>query len=477
MSTVAAYQLASAGLAVVMIEEGRYWDRRHFTGNHREMTQRLYRMNGITGSLGNAPVIIPMGRAVGGTTTINSGTCFRTPPQVLADWRQQGFADLTPDMLAPHFESVEAVLEVQPGTKAAIGPIGDLIQTGASKLGFTDIHPLDRNASGCDGQALCQFGCPTDAKRSTNVSYVPKALEKNAFLFTRYRATKILRDGDRVAGVLATGSEGAVAGKTLRVKARAVVVAMGSLLTPIFLRENGVRHPWLGRNLSIHPCGGVSAWFPGLDMHNTAAIPQGFGIGDWAGRGIRFEGGTPPLPAHALAIPQHGPDFIRALEQYRETAFFGFMIKDESRGRVYKSPVPGLPLVRYSMNRADLARYVEAFAALSRIYFAAGASAVSPLGCARMPILASVKDVDDFAQRAWKPNDFIVSAYHPLGTARLGLTPGAGVIDPNHQVYGHTGLYVMDGSAVPSSLGVNPQITIMTLANRAAERLAQHLSA
>ena len=75
--------------------------------------------------------------------------------------------------------------------------------------------------------------------------------------------------------------------------------------------------------------------------------------------------------------------------------------------------------------------------------------------------------------RAW---DLDVSAYHPLGTARMGMDPASSVIGPDHQMHDTQGLYVVDGAAVPSALGVNPQITIMALATRAAEKIAEALT-
>src|SRR5690606_1672637 len=107
--------------------------------------------------------------------------------------------------LAPWFEGVESMLRVQRADPRHVGPIGDVMRAGAASLGLRDAHPLMRNAEGCDGQGLCQFGCPTDAKRSTNVSYMPAALDSGAFLYTGMKARQLLRDGQRVTGVVATG--------------------------------------------------------------------------------------------------------------------------------------------------------------------------------------------------------------------------------------------------------------------------------
>ena len=72
--------------------------------------------------------------------------------------------------------------------------------------------------------------------------------------------------------------------------------------------------------------------------------------------------------------------------------------------------------------------------------------------------------------------DFELSDYHPLGTARMGMDPRRSVVGPDHQAHDLPGMYIVDGSAVPSSLAVNPQVTIMALASRAAEKLAARLS-
>lgn len=472
----AAYELASRGLAVVMLEEGNYYDRRDFTGKLTDVIPKLYRAAGATATIGNTVIPVPVGRSVGGTTTINSGTCLRTPDRVLNEWVKAGLVDLTPENMVPFFESVEEVLQVQAADPKYVGEIGKVIEQGAKAMGFRQTHPLMRNAAGCDGQGLCQFGCPTDAKQSTNVSYVPRALAQGAFLFTGVKATRLLMNGNQVKGVKAQGSgkDGVV--RHLTVNAPKVIVSMGTFFTPLFLQANGIKNRWLGANLSIHPAGAVTGHYPDRDFANTRTIPQGYGVSDWADDDIMFEGGTPPFVAHGLLNPMTGDDFIDFTESYQRTAYFGFMIKDQSRGKVRRGLHPDVPLITYNMNRRDFQLFLKATTALAKIHLRAGADYVHVGGLAKHPKIYDEATVDKVLASGLKPRNFTISAYHPLGTCRIAANPGNGVCDIDHQVFGVDGLYVMDGSSVPSSLGANPQVTIMALASRAAQKLAERIS-
>jgi hypothetical protein len=181
---VAAKELAEAGVAVVMIEEGDYADRRDFADRPVANQRKLYRDAGATFSIGNVAIPIPLGRTVGGTTAVNSGTCFRAPDRVLRRWGDElGLTGLSPDHMAPYFDRVEEVLQVAATPATILGGNAHVIMRGAERLGYRH-RPLRRNAPGCDGQGVCCFGCPTDAKRSTNVSYVPLALRAGAELYT-----------------------------------------------------------------------------------------------------------------------------------------------------------------------------------------------------------------------------------------------------------------------------------------------------
>lgn len=468
----AAYELASRGMAVAMIESGDYYDRRHFDGKYLDAFKRIYRFHP---AVGNGFVTVITGDSVGGTTTINSGTCFRTPEEVLRRWQYDGLADFTPAEMAPYFSAVERMVGVEEASAAAVGPLYDTVRKGAAALGYHDVHRLHRNATGCDGQGLCQYGCPTEAKRSTNVSYVPSALNAGAVLYAGFRAERILREGNRVTGVTGTGRRADGSPVRLTIKAPNVIVSMGTLYTPIFLQEQGVRNPHLGRHLTVHPTGLVGGIIDGIDFMNERSIPQGVGMGDLSHEGIRFEGGTPPLSVYGAGARLNGERFRKTMEAYPNTAFFGFMVSDKSEGRVLRGP-QGRPIVTYSVNQGDLKKYVKAMSIAARIMFRAGAHTVNMFTCHRDPLLTSERELDAWEKRKWKARDFNMSAYHPLGTARLGPTPIQGVCDADHRVFGWEGLYVMDGSNIPSSLGVNPQLTIMAMAVRAAQKLANRQS-
>jgi choline dehydrogenase-like flavoprotein len=454
---------------VVFVEQGRYFDRSEFSGRPFEMQQKLYRRGGSTFSIGNVGIPIPLGQTVGGSTTVNSGTCLRAPDRVLASWRDElGLDELGPDGMARYFERVERVLQVEVARTELLGGNGRVIARGCEALGFTRHGPLTRNAPGCDGQGVCCFGCPTDAKRSTNVSYIPMALRAGAELFPGAEVTRIMVEGGRARGVVAR-TDG---GHQLTVHARAVVVACGTIMTPLLLggQRLGGRSGQLGRNLSIHPCCGALAEFD-EQILPWNGIPQGYAIDELHEEGILFEGAAVPLEMTMTMTPMIGPELVRLAESFDRVASFGFLVEDTTRGSVHD--VRGQPVIQYWLSERDVSHIKRGLDVLAQIFFAAGARVVhAPVaGFERL----RPDDLPALRRARLRPWDLDVSAYHPLGTARMGRDPASSVIDPDHRLHDIEALYVADGSAVPTSLGVNPQVTIMALATRAAEKIAQAL--
>lgn len=466
----AAYELAKRGRAVVLLEGGHYASRTSFTGRSSDAYKRMYLGLGSTIAIGNAAIPILAGRGVGGSTTINSGTCYRAPEETLARWGERyGLTMLSSERLAPYYERVESMLGVAEAPAAYLGGSARVIARGAALMNLSH-KPLLRNAPGCDGQGVCCFGCPSGAKRSTDVSYVPAALERGAQLVTGAKVEKVVAPHGRTRGVVAR----LASGRTLTVNAEAVVVAGGTLMTPLLLSRSGLcgNSGWLGKNLSIHPATKVLAEFDEvIDM--SRGIPQSTAIDSYAKDGLMFEGASAPLDVTAVAVPWVGTRFMDLMARYPNVASFGLMIQDHSRGEVFAGPGGG-PLIRYDLGPGDVAKMQRGMEILSEIFLRAGAKRVMPMiaGCEEITDEAGLAELRRMRARA---GDFEVSAYHPLGTCRMGTDPRRSVVGPDGEAHDVDGLFVVDGSAVPSSLGVNPQMTIMALALRSAEALDARL--
>lgn len=470
-----AHALAARGYAVVMIEAGGHFTRRDFEGDLLERYARLYWKRGMTGAIGNTFIPVPLGRTVGGSTTVNSGTCYRPPDATLRRWQlTEGLHELGPGSLDPYLDKVETMLEVAPANADALGGCARVIARGAEALGY-EHGPLRRNAQGCDAQGACCFGCPTDAKRSTNVTYVPRALARGAMLYSHCTVREVMLEGGRAVGVVADTPEGGV----LRVRARAVVLAAGAVGTPALLLRQGLANSskQVGRNLTIHPASYAWAEFDET-VDGLREIPQGYAVDEFADQGIRFEGSFPPFPIAAGSLAPVGHEWTAMMDRFEQFACFGFMITDSARGSVALGP-GGAPQMFYRMADEDVRRMVRAQAILARIYFAGGARAVYPAlrGFGELKGLEDVERLEREGPARARAHHLALSAYHPLGTCRMGPDPSRSVIGPSHECWDVPGLFVVDGAAVPGPLGVNPQLTIMALSERAAEHVARRVDA
>jgi choline dehydrogenase-like flavoprotein len=458
---VVAAELAEGGARVVLLEQGPWHDPDSFDASPPRMLARLYRDAGGTLTVGTPPIVLPLGSGLGGTTLVNSGTCFRTPEPVLDRWRSEYGLELDSETLDRCFQRVEDALSVSEVTPELAGGNAEVARRGAERLGWSHGY-LRRNARGCVGSGVCAFGCPTSAKQHTGITYVPRAEQAGARILTGATVGKIdVRDG-RVRGVRAqlTGGTRNGAGGEIEVRAPRVVVAAGTIHTPLLLGENGIGREsgQLGANLSMHP---ATAAFALMDevVDMAKGVPQSFYVDEWAGEGIIFEGIAGPPSYAAMSLPLQGERHAEAMRSYRHLAQLGLMVSDSSRGRVRK--FAGRPWISYDLDDRDLARFRTGICHMRELFESAGAREVYlPLPPGTEPEQVRAKDLR-------------LMAFHPLGTARADADPTRGVVDPNLMMHGVEGLYVADGSVVPSSLGVNPQITIMALATRLAYHLLQ----
>ncbi len=461
---VAATMLAEAGVDTLILE----WGRRHAGSEHRDVVDSMSRMyieGGATVAVGCPPVLIPTGRAVGGTTLINSATCFRPPREKVAAWGGPGY-----ETLEPYFCEVEQRINAGVLDEELLGGNGRVLKRGGDALGIV-VKPLVHNVRDCKGRGRCAFGCPVDAKQSTDQTFIPSALAAGARLLPSHRVDTFIMKDSRIAGLWGHSAEG-----PFEVLADVIVLAMGALFTPAFLLKQRManRSGCVGRNLNIHPACRVVAEFDEI-VDAFKGVPQGICVDLWASRGIMIEGiFTPPGPLLA-SLPGAGADYKSITAAYRHLAGSGVMISDTSTGRVrpglFGSPFQAF----YQLGTADAVSMRFGIARLCELYLAGGAKRVFT-GFAPMPVVCNTRDVAKLEARAVNPTDFELLAFHPLGTCAMGDNPGKSVVNFDLQSHDASNLYVMDASVIPHSLGVNPQVTIMTLAMRAARNLAARSS-
>lgn len=461
-----AKELAEGGLSVVMLEEGRRFTTDEFTARPREMSTVLYRDAGQVVTVGNTPIVLPLGRGVGGTTMINSGTCFRTPDTVLGMWGERfGLEELTPEELDPYFRRVEREINVVQVPEDLAGRNAQVVKRGADALGWSGDF-IWRNVRGCVGSGVCAFGCPTSAKQHVGLNYVPRAWAAGAVTYDECRAERIERTGGVARAVLAR----AAGGGEVRVECSHVVVACGAIHTPLFLAKQGLgaRSGELGRNLAIHPATGVRALFDEeIDM--AKGVPQSYFIDEFADEGIMFEGAAGPPDYAAMSFPFSGARHRELMLQFLNISQFGLMVADLSRGLVRERA--GRVEIRYDLNREDTATFKRGIELLCELYLAAGAKTIYPpvTGIAEL----TDGDLSPLRDLELRPQDLVLMAFHPLGTARADARPDHGVVDGSLRIHETENVWVADASMVPSSLGVNPQITIMAMATRLAYGLLE----
>jgi choline dehydrogenase-like flavoprotein len=399
-------------------------------------------------TVGNVPIVVPLGKAVGGTTILNSATCFRTPPALLDEWGLWSAAELD-----PYFRRVERIYGVGRLAREHAGRNAHVMERGAARLGWRGEY-LHRAARGCNGSGVCAFGCPTGGKQHTGNTYVPLAWDAGAITVTGAKATRVLTEDGAARGVEARTPHGPPADRR-RPRGR----RLRTVGTPMLLQRSGVRHPQLGRNLSLHPATGVWAEMDEqVDMHD--GVPQAYGVDEFAHEGLMLEGWAGPPDMLALSVPARGDELRRVLLDYRRIAQAGVMIKDTARGRVRRAGRRAL--LRYDVNVQDAALLTKGIARAAELQLAAGARAVHVPIANQGPVRTAG---EARALRAARPGQLGLTAFHPLGTAAAGR-----VVDTDLHVRGMRNLLVADGSVVPSALGVNPQLTIMALATRAAYR-------
>jgi choline dehydrogenase-like flavoprotein len=467
---VAAATLAEAGLDVIVLEAGDSYTRDSYPSDPLEAISSLYRDGGLTIAEGRPPIPVPVAKTVGGTTVINSGTCFRAPQPVLEDWRDR-YGIAWADRLDPDFAEAEEFLRVTPLDPERMGRNGQLAMEGAAAIGASG-GPISRNAGNCVQCSSCPFGCRIDAKRGMHVSYLPRAVAAGARLRTRVEVRRVLVENGRAAGVHAVVTAPGEQNGNRRpytVRARkATIIAGGAFGTPELLLRSGLGGDQVGRNLHIHPACWVGARYE-EEVRGWDGVMQSYYVDEWEHENVLLEATFTPLPFGGAWLQGSGREHQNAILNFGHISSIGVQLTDETSGQVGITQ-DGSLRVNYKLSDVDAQRVVFGIARAAEIHFAAGATEVHP-NIGRVPVLRP-GEVAEFEATRFKPSELRLEAFHPQGTTRIAADPAEGVCASDGSVHGVRNLHVADASLFPTAVGVNPMMTIVAFAKRIAAEVA-----
>jgi choline dehydrogenase-like flavoprotein len=480
---VAAARLAEAGREVILLEEGGYYAGADFDERERDMVPALYADAGARATT-DLSVSLFQGCAVGGSTTINWMIMLRTPDEVLDEWaREHGTQGMRGADLAPIFDQIEAETHTRVVPDDAHSPSNRIILDGARRLGWS-ARPAAINARDCVRAGFCGLGCRYGAKQSTLVTYVPRALAAGARLVTNARVERVAvveRGGTsprkRVEATV-RGRDGGRPHARLVVEAPVVVLAAGAVGTPAILQRSGMGGGGVGRYLRLHPTT-VSLGEYDRTIYGAAGIPLSAVCDEFLQPGAYgFWIECPPLhPALAsAALPGFGARHRAMMERFRGLGALIVLVRDGADRGVSQGEVTagrsGRVRIRYRLGAHERLRMIEGLQAGARLHLAAGAREVRTLH-ERECVVRAEHELARIAAASYAPNDLAVFSAHVNGTCRLGTDPRTSGCTGDGERHGVRGLYVADGSLLPTAPGVNPQETIMALATVVAGRIAE----
>ncbi|MEO3854922.1 GMC family oxidoreductase [Acrocarpospora sp. B8E8] len=490
---IAAYHLAAGGASVLVLERGPWLEGEDFDHDFKLGSSYTRIFDFVVGD----GMSLLGGNCVGGGSVVYFAAMPRAPRFVFdrqgSIGRRMWPASVTRDTLDPWYDRVTESLPVTRQDWNDVTYSGGLFAAACAHAGRTaNPVPVAIDASKCTNCNWMMAGCRFDAKRSLLFNYLPAALAHGARIRPMHEVQKLTRNTDggyRVHYNIIDDSDYRITAGSGSIDAKIVVLAAGAGATPVILQRS---EPELGKMPHA-----VGRYFSGNgERLNTAILDEDrvrdllglakadgvpyaasqVGKGPCVASWDRLDGARPEYTRYSLEQLYFPPGFGTILAQVPDAtgpSWFGAekkeivrrwqswltifaMTEDDNEGVFGPPPATGNAMrisqqmlgrgpIRYDPTPNTLRGWALADADVKDIMERDGLSRVMP----------------------WT-ND-VVGAYtvHPLASCRIGDDPATSALDDRHELRGHPGIFVTDGSAVPGALTVNPALTIAALAERA----------
>ena len=474
---VLAAGLAEAGLSVIVVEEGGAFTKADFDLQEGTAYPRLYQDRG-TRATADMAITVLQGRNVGGSTTVNWTTCYRTPDRILAHWRDRHGVPIDSAGLAPHFDAVEQRLSIATWPETNANRNNQALLRGARTLGW-QADATKRNVKGCANSGYCGVGCPVDGKQAMHVTYLRDLVAAGGKIVADCRADRVAMsaDGSRARGVECVALDretGRATGATLTIEAKVVVAAGGAINTPALLLRSGLRDGPVGKRTFLHPVVGMAGVYADK-IDGFFGAPQSAASHQFIDRGPDKMGffleAAPVQPMLiAFASNQFGSVLQSTMAKLPNLSVLiglavdGLLPNDE--GGTVEVQDNGRIIVDYPIGPALQECFAAIHQSLAKIHLAAGATEAFSMH--REPVrVRGDADLATLAAAPYGGHEHGIFTAHQMGGAAMGSDPQRAVVTPELRHRRLPNLFVVDGSVLPTALGVNPSQTIYGLAHRA----------
>lgn len=488
---VLARELVESGKRVVLLEKGGYYEGKDMNQREADMMPLLWKNAGFNFN-DSLRIAIAQGCCLGGSTIINDAVCFDTPPRVREEWRALYGVDFSNDEWADHLKRINETLHVTEVAGNELNRNNMMLREGAMKLGLRDHRKNSRNCVNCMQCGYCHIGCHYETKQNVLVTYIHDALKKpdsQMHIYCNCEVSKIVNKNGMVDGV--DGDFVDIDGnKTyrIRVNAKVFIISAGAIASSKLLLTNGIAQDTAGKGLCLHPGIQVLGDFD-YEIKGNEGIPMAYTIHDFgvdrktdetrkeydfdSGGEFLIESIFIPLFQFSIALSASSITEHRTLiERFNNYAMAGIVVRDRNIGNVSLTST-GRASVTYEAGENELKILAKGVEVLGKMWFKLGAKRII-IPHRNLSMVDNEVDIPKLVDKIMHdPKNLLLGSAHPQSGNRIGTDPANSVVDSKCRVHGLKNLFVCDASVFPTAVGVNPQISVMTIASIIASRIVR----